>query len=497
MGARRDDITSHERAQIAIEVLSPQRLWGRVMELAKDYGVTRRTIYEISAAGKRALIEGLKPGQHGPRAKEHSIEVNRDRLVRSTVTLTGAGVSQRDVRGCLEEILDSTVSLGWVNGELAKVETKAAQVNAAMKAQVEETLSGDELYANGEANLLLVGNDSLFIYELSQQADCDGEAWGCVLLDVPEGVQFASDAGTALAAGVQAAEITVHQLDWDHLLRPMWGQATRLEKQSFAALEAIETRAAQFERAHTTKRLEKHLAKWEELNQDAEAPLTRHDDFLDIARAVDDQFALIDLETGQPRDPVAGAAKLRALGARLTAWEGRIYQKLSRNLRDWAGGLFSYQSVLTEALSPLIDRWGAPAVQALSRIWQLEADEKRRPLPLVEQLARQLLWMQSLDTAVAHLGLDQLWEAWDALGAVLNRSWRGSMLAECVNSLLRRVLDRRKHTDQGCLELFRFFHNVRIFARGKRAGHSPAELVGIDLPDDPFVLLGLAAKVYI
>jgi hypothetical protein len=71
------------------------------------------------------------------------------------------------------------------------------------------------------------------------------------------------------------------------------------------------------------------------------------------------------------------------------------------------------------------------------------------------------------------------------------------MLAECVNSLLRPVLDRRKHTDQGCLELFRWLHNVRSFKRGKRAGHSPAQLVGIHVPDDPLLLLGLKSKVSI
>jgi hypothetical protein len=63
-----------------------------------------------------------------------------------------------------------------------------------------------------------------------------------------------------------------------------------------------------------------------------------------------------------------------------------------------------------------------------------------------------------------------------------------------VNSLLRPVLDARKHTDQGCLELFRFLHNVHTFERGKRAGYSPAQLVGLDVPGDPLTLLGLAPK---
>ena len=95
------------------------------------------------------------------------------------------------------------------------------------------------------------------------------------------------------------------------------------------------------------------------------------------------------------------------------------------------------------------------------------------------------------------LNLEQLGVAWEALSQVLGRSWRGSMLVECVNSLLRPRLNSRKHTDQGCLELFRFLHNVHLFQRGKRAGYRPAQLVGLEVPDDPLTLLGLPAKVSI
>jgi hypothetical protein len=66
-----------------------------------------------------------------------------------------------------------------------------------------------------------------------------------------------------------------------------------------------------------------------------------------------------------------------------------------------------------------------------------------------------------------------------------------------VNSLLRPRLNARKHTDQGCLELLRFLHNGHPFQRGKRAGRSPAQWVGLDVPADPLILLGLAPKVSI
>ena len=66
-----------------------------------------------------------------------------------------------------------------------------------------------------------------------------------------------------------------------------------------------------------------------------------------------------------------------------------------------------------------------------------------------------------------------------------------------MNGLLRPILDGRQHTDQECLELFRFLHNARPFERGKRANHSPAQLVGLTVPEDPLTLLGLAQKVSI
>ncbi len=497
MGARRDDITSSQRAQIAIEVLFPHRLWGTVSRLAERYEISRQTVYEIAATGERVLVTGLKPMPHGPQPTEKVVWVDRNRLVRSTVALTEAGVSQRDVSFCLEEMLDTTLSPSWVNAELAQVETTAGLVNAQWQPTVAETLSGDEIYSNGSPNLLVVGNDSLYIYALTRQPGCDGETWGCVLLETPGYAQFASDGGTGLAAGAKMVEVEAHQLDWDHLLRPLWGQATRLEKQAYAVLEAVEERAAKFDQTTTAKRLEHHLAAWERLSAEAEEKASRYDGFFQIAQLVDAQFALIDLESGQLRDPITGAACLRDMGRQLQGWSGRIYEKLSSNLINWAEGLFRYQSVLNQAISPLIEQWGAPAIRALCRIWQIEADEKRHPLPLVERQTRQVLWGESLDEAASLLGPEQLWDAWDALSETLNRSWRGSMLAECVNSLLRPILDGRKHTDQGCLELFRFLHNVRPFRRGKRVDHSPAQLAGLDVPDDPFVLLGLATKVSI
>lgn len=494
MGTRRDNITGKERVEIAMEVMPSFRPHGTVTRLAREYAVSRQTIYTISGMGRELLLQNMAPGQHGPKPAEKMVLVNRDRLARSAVVLTWAGVSQRDIGKCCDALLDTSVSAAWVNAELAKREAIAAQVNLSWKPTNGETLSGDEIYSNGSPNLMVIGNDSLYIYALTRQATCDGETWACVLLDTPESPQFSSDAGIGLAAGAKTAGVKVHQLDWDHLLRPTWGQVSRLEQQAYAGVNAVEERAAQFSQSQTTKRLEKHLSVWENLNTQAQEKIVQHDQFCQLAQQVDDQFALIDLNSGQLRDPLASAAKLRSVGTQLSQWQGRIYEKLSANLTHWTDGLFAYHTGLSQALQILANQWGAEAIQALSCVWQIEADQKRHPKPFVYRQNRQTLWEMYLGKAANCLDLEQLYAAWKAVCQVLSHSWRGSMLCECVNSLLRPVFDRRKSSDQGCLELFRFLHNAHLFARGKRAGHSPAELVGIQLPDDPFSLLGLTPK---
>jgi hypothetical protein len=494
VGARRDDITSQERAQIAIAVLSPDRVHGTISCLAAQHAISRQTVYTLAAQAKQRLLTGMEPEGHGPVVTERTVSVDRNRLARGVVILTEVGVSQRDISRCLEELLDTEPSAAWVNAQLAKLEEAASRVNSQWQPQVTETLSGDEIYSNGSPNLLLVGNDSLYIYALTRQSGCDGETWGCVLLDAPPVSQFSSDGGKGLAAGAKTASVGVHQLDWDHLLRPLWGQAARLEQQAYAALEAVEERVAKFDQSHTTKRLEQHLAIWEKLTAQAEEKVAQYDAFRQLAQQVDAQFALIDLTSGELTDPATAVERLRQVGRELQPWTGRIYQKLSSNLLNWADALFGYPASLRQALAPQTERWGAPAVRALSRIWQIEAHEKRHPLSWPEKRARQALWAGSLDEAVHLLGAESVWIAWEGVSQVLGRSWRGSMLAECINSLLRPILDGRKHTDQGCLELFRFLHNVRPFKRGKRAHHSPAGLAGLHVPDDPLILLGLASK---
>ena len=80
MGTRRDDITSDQRAQIAIAMLASDRLHGTASQLAGNYAVSRQSVYNIAAKGQEVLRQGLQPGPHGPHWAEKTITVNANRL---------------------------------------------------------------------------------------------------------------------------------------------------------------------------------------------------------------------------------------------------------------------------------------------------------------------------------------------------------------------------------------------------------------------------------
>ena len=64
---------------------------------------------------------------------------------------------------------------------------------------------------------------------------------------------------------------------------------------------------------------------------------------------------------------------------------------------------------------------------------------------------------------------------------------RPSSLVESVNSKLRTVQYIKKQVSQEYLWLLALKHNIEPFAHGKRQGHSPFELLGIDLGTNDWV----------
>ena len=137
----------------------------------------------------------------------------------------------------------------------------------------------------------------------------------------------------------------------------------------------------------------------------------------------------------------------------------------------------TWQEHLAHHLSPWLMRWGEEAVGLIAWAWC-----HRHGLGLTTNAA--------LDAAFPSAQQEAVRAIWAALDGV----HRGSSLAECINSLLRPHLLIHRGADQGLLDLLACYLNHRVFTRGKRQGHSPLQLAGLQGSDDWLVVLGFTAK---
>ena len=77
------------------------------------------------------------------------------------------------------------------------------------------------------------------------------------------------------------------------------------------------------------------------------------------------------------------------------------------------------------------------------------------------------------------------------VASTLDGLLRSSALVENANSRLRPYLNSRKGVSQGFLDLLALYLNSKTYRRGKRKGHNPFELLGVEISDDWLELVRL------
>ena len=87
-----------------------------------------------------------------------------------------------------------------------------------------------------------------------------------------------------------------------------------------------------------------------------------------------------------------------------------------------------------------------------------------------------------------------LWENYEEIKKrvfdELDNIIQASSMVENINSLLRPYLDRSKNqVTQEFLNLFAFYHNHRVYQRGKRAGKRPIEILTSEKLDKDWIEL--------
>jgi len=174
VGARRDNITGMERAQIAMEVMPSHRQHVVVSQLAREFEVSRQNhIYDCSS------WEGCFESGDGTWAawckNKPESDAGRPRACGAqhggTDPLWGQPACHSDLSGRAVGH-PPVVELGKCS--IGATGESSSDDQPGVATQGRRDLVWDEIYSNGSPNLLVVGNESLYIYALNRQPACDG-----------------------------------------------------------------------------------------------------------------------------------------------------------------------------------------------------------------------------------------------------------------------------------------------------------------------------------
>ena len=97
-------------------MLNPSRPWGQVTALSREYGVSRKFLYELQQTAVSSIADALLPGRPGRKAENNLVEVDEAFLRRAiAVCMSVVPGTVRTVQLLLDLLFDVHRSSGYIS----------------------------------------------------------------------------------------------------------------------------------------------------------------------------------------------------------------------------------------------------------------------------------------------------------------------------------------------------------------------------------------------
>ena len=472
MPSRLEHITLPERIGLGCQCLLCAGQYGVITGLAHEYGTSRQFLYNLRQKTQTALERALAPGAPGRPALDRRLVVDRSVLDRAILVLNQVlHGSVRGIQECLAEILQVQRSLGAIHAVLVEAANRAKLRQLVPEQPVQA--QADEIFSAGHPILEMVEPYSGGVLALEKAPSHDETAWGCTMLDlIGRGVTLTSlnaDGAEGLRAGARAVGLPEPHLDHWHTLRDLGRLCHLLEGEAYRRMllaersqRAAAAEAYRAQHGHRPKRGRPLKVACDPTSeklalQESEVAIGRADGAAIIVAAVREVLRPLDVQTGRVHRAEEVKADLGAAASLLRELGGRVVEAAAI-LEQRAIGLTAYLVELETQLAGPREVLGEEVISLLAWAWQ-----HREGLKLGDAAEA---WPQAPEAA------RQVWAALE--GAV-----RATGIAENLNSILAAHRAAHRGLPDNVLAVFRVYRNHRVFPRGKRAGHSPNELLGL------------------
>jgi hypothetical protein len=458
-----------QRQELAIHALAETTT---ITELARNHQVSRKFVYQQTAAARQALDEAFAAQADDDKVL-FWLPVTKAWLRQLILGLIF--ISHSSLRGVVEllrDVFDFHISLGTVCAITQNSVPLARTINSQQNLAGVGIGAHDELFQSRQP--VLVGADvaSTYCYLLSLEEQRDAETWAIRLLELRDR-GFApkatiADFGSGLRAGQELAMPDVPcRGDVFHALQDLEKAATFLDNRAYQAIDA----RSSLERKQAEQRRRKGRANLK-LSQklrhaypgegqaivlaDEIATLVRwlrEDLFAVNGLAYTDRCALYDFVVAELRARIALCAQ-------------RL-QPLCTLLHDHRDELLAFAAQLDEDLAHLAQEFQVPLAVV-------------RGVLNVERMALRQAKRWSQEAALRQQLRGRFHALREAVVEVAHQTVRASSVIENLNSRLRNYFFLRRQLGPDYLVLLQFFLNHRRFLRSEhpeRVDKSPAELL--------------------
>lgn len=463
---------------------------GHISSLSNEFDISRKAVYrardEAHAALQSLIAEHLQP------EVITTVGVTVEQLQRTIVALaTTAPNSIRAIEQLIPLLYPGCkVSYGYIQGVIVRARQQAQTFNCQVPLTSITSVALDEMFSQGDPVLAGIDLDSGYLFSLSHETCRDGDTWENVLNEAKaRGMHPAhviKDGARGIANGVTRAFPESEQRDDAFHALYIAGKAVRRAEQR--AYHYIAREEEMLQRAYRPDAPDDALRRWWRIADKCERAMAQYEDAARALRALHAAFGCVCRKTGELMTAGMAQAELQRAVRLLRQAQHKECDKAATYLENRLQGLTLATAALHRQLLECMPRYSQEQVGLACRFFEARRELEKAPKHKRQALSQELLGSYRL--LLQQLGNQECDQLMRRVEVLLGKRHRASSAIEGFNATLRSYLYVRKGVNQGFLELFKAWHNLRPRRWGKHRGTSAYEKLTGKTVDDWLTLLG-------